>query len=69
MAGTAEVPEWAEGVIRAAAPENRTSMLQDVEAGRVPETDLFAGTVCRLGRELGIPTPANERVLRALSPA
>ena len=69
VAGTAEVPEWAEGVIRAAAPENRTSMLQDVEAGRVPETDLFAGTVCRLGRELGIPTPANERVLRALSPA
>ena len=63
IAGVADVPAWAEGVILKAAPENRTSMLQDVEAGRVPEIDLFAGTICRLGRELGIPTPANERVL------
>jgi 2-dehydropantoate 2-reductase len=68
IAGVAEVPAWAETVIRAAAPENRTSMLQDVEAGRPPETDLFAETVCRLGRQLGIPTPANERALRQLSP-
>ena len=64
-----EIPPWAETVIRAAAPENRTSMLQDVEAGRAPEIDLFAATLCRLGRELGIPTPANEMVLRTLSPA
>ena len=61
-----EIPPWAETVIRAAAPENRTSMLQDVEAGRAPEVDLFAGTICRLGRELGLPTPANELVLRRL---
>lgn len=61
-----EIPEWAESVIRAAAPDNRTSMLQDVEAGRTPETELFAGTVCRLGRKYGIPTPANEQVLRQL---
>ena len=67
VAGAADVPAWAEGVIRAAAPENKTSMLQDVEAGRPTEVDLFAGTICRLGRELGIPTPANDRVLRALS--
>ena len=66
IAGAAEVPAWAETVIRAAAPENRTSMLQDVEAGRAPEVDLFAGTICRLGRELGLPTPANELVLRRL---
>ena len=68
IAGAAEVPAWAETVIRAASPENRTSMLQDVEAGRAPETDLFAATICRLGRELGIPTPANARALRTLSP-
>ncbi len=66
VAGAAEVPAWAEGVIRKASPENRTSMLQDIEAGRIPEVDLFAGTVCRLGREHGIPTPANERALHAL---
>ena len=66
IAGAADVPAWAETVILGAAPENRTSMLQDVEAGRPPETDLFAGTVCRLGRVHGIPTPANALVLRLL---
>jgi len=63
-----EIPSWAESVIRAAAPENKTSMLQDIEAGRPPETDLFAETVIRLGRELNIPTPANTLALRLLSP-
>ena len=69
VAGVAEVPAWAETVILGASPDNRTSMLQDVEAGRAPEIDLFAGTICRLGRERGIPTPANDRVLRAFAPA
>ena len=69
ISGAAEVPVWAETVIRGASPENRTSMLQDVEAGRVPEVDIFAETICRLGKEHGIPTPANDRVLRALAPA
>ena len=68
VAGAAEVPAWAETVILGASPDNRTSMLQDVEAGRPPEIDLFAGTICRLGRERGIPTPANDRVLRAFAP-
>ena len=69
IAGVADVPAWAETVIRGASPENRTSMLQDVEAGRTPEIDLFAETICRLGKEHGIPPPANELVLRLLSPA
>lgn len=69
VAGAAAVPAWAETVILGASPENRTSMLQDVEAGRIPEIDLFAGTVCRLGQQHGIPTPANNLVLRTLSPA
>ena len=67
VAGAADVPAWAESVILKASPENRTSMLQDVEAGRVPEIDIFAETVCRLGREHGIATPANDRVLRVLA--
>ena len=69
VAGVAEVPAWAETVILGASPDNRTSMLQDVEAGRPPEIDLFAGTICRLGKQYGIPTPANDRVLRAFAPA
>ena len=66
--GAGEIPAWAETVILAASPDNRTSMLQDVEAGRVPETDLFAETVCRLGKRHGIPTPANALALRRLAP-
>ena len=66
IAGAADVPAWAEGVILGGAPENRTSILQDVEAGRAPEIDLFAETVCRLGRQCGVPTPANEMVIRLL---
>ena len=69
VAGAADVSAWAQEVILKAAPDNRTSMLQDVEAGRATEVDLFAGTVCLLGRELGIPTPANDRALRALAPS
>ena len=69
VAGAADVPAWAQEVILKAAPDNRTSMLQDVEAGRATEVDLFAGTVCLLGREHGIPTPANDRALRALAPS
>lgn len=42
------------------APDNRPSTLQDLDAGKKTEVDMFAGTVVRLGRELGIPTPVNE---------
>ena len=38
----------------------RYSTLQDLDAGRHTEVDMFAGTVVRMGRELGIPTPYNE---------
>lgn len=37
----------------------KTSLLQDVEAGRDTEAGCFAGTVLDLGREYGIPTPVN----------
>ena len=41
-------------------PEGKTSMLQDVEAGRKTEVEMFAGTVTRMGKEHGIPTPYNK---------
>ena len=34
-------------------------MLQDIEAGRKTEVEMFSGTVLRLGKELGVPTPIN----------
>jgi 2-dehydropantoate 2-reductase len=39
---------------------NKTSMLQDIENGRMTEVEMLAGTVCRMGIELGIPTPVND---------
>ena len=41
-------------------PDGRTSMCQDVTAGRKTEVDLFAGTMIRLAREAGIRVPVNE---------
>ena len=34
-------------------PEKKTSMLQDLEAGRKTEIDYFGGTVIKLGEECG----------------
>lgn len=47
-------------VIGGLAPAGKTSMLQDVEAGRKTEVEIFAGTVVELGRRHGVPTPTNE---------
>lgn len=43
-------------------PEGKTSMLQDVEAGRKTEVDMFAGTMVELGIKYGIATPYNKIV-------
>ena len=41
-------------------PEGKTSMLQDVEAGRKTEVDMFAGTMIELGAKYGFATPYNK---------
>lgn len=45
--------------------DGKTSMLQDVEAGRKTEVDMFAGTVIELGKKHGISTPYN-KILREM---
>ena len=45
---------------------NKTSMLQDLEHGRPTEVEMLAGTVIRLGRELGVPTPINQALYHAI---
>lgn len=40
--------------------EGKTSMLQDIEAGRKTEVEIFAGTVIELGEKYNIPTPYNK---------
>lgn len=50
-------------------PNGKTSMCQDVEAGRKTEVELFAGQVIALGKKHGIPVPLNEtfwKMLRAI---
>lgn len=46
-------------------PEGKTSMLQDVEAGRKTEVEMFAGTVIEFGKKHNIPTPYNS-ILRSM---
>lgn len=46
----------------------KPSMLHDLEAGRRLELEWLNGEVVRLGRELGIATPANAKVTEALEP-
>lgn len=46
-------------------PEGKTSMLQDIEAGRKTEVDMFAGTMVELGKKYGISTPYN-KILKEL---
>ncbi|MBN1640273.1 MAG: 2-dehydropantoate 2-reductase [Anaerolineae bacterium] len=45
------------------SPDGKTSMLQDIEAGRKTEVEVFAGKVVELGAKHGIPTPVNQAVL------
>ena len=46
---------------------HKTSMLQDVEAGRALELDALVGAVIELGRISGTPTPTIEAVYAATS--
>jgi 2-dehydropantoate 2-reductase len=44
-------------------PETTTSFQRDVAAkGKRHEGDLFGGTIIRLGKELGVPTPVTESI-------
>jgi 2-dehydropantoate 2-reductase len=53
-------------VLNTLHPQGKTSLLQDVEAGRTTEVDIFAGKMVELGREYGIPTPINDLLLHAI---
>ena len=53
---------WAETVenINYMLPEGKSSMLQDIEAKRMPEVDLFGKTVVKLSGEYGVKMHYNE---------
>ncbi len=47
--------------------ENRTSMLQDVEAGRQTEIDAITGEIVRVAHRRAVPVPVNKALLRLVS--
>jgi 2-dehydropantoate 2-reductase len=54
-------------IINGLSPEAKTSMLQDIEAGRKTEVEIFAGTVLALGRQYMIRTPVNEILYKIIT--
>jgi len=46
------------------SPQGKTSMLQDVEAKRKTEVEMFAGKMIELGKKHGISTPVNQTLYR-----
>ena len=53
-------------VIATMLPETRTSMLQDIDAERQTEVDVFAGYVSELGKKYGINTPYNDMFFKII---
>ena len=48
------------------SPEARFSTLQDLDAKRPTEIDMFSGTLIRMGKELSVETPFNEFAYHAI---
>ncbi len=60
-----DLQDWY-GVLMTLSPHGKTSMLQDIEAGRKTEVEMFAGKVVALGNQYNVPTPVNRTVLRII---
>ena len=60
-----DVDEWYT-FLNTLSPQGKPSMLQDIEAGRKTEVEMFSGKVVKLGKELAVPTPVNQTVLRII---
>ena len=62
---SSDVEAWIE-ILDKLGPAGKTSMLQDIEAGRKTEIGLFSGKVSELGRAHGVPTPLNDSMLQMI---
>ena len=60
-----DLDEWNK-VLVTLSPMGKTSMLQDIEAGRKTEVEIFGGKVVSMGAKCQVPTPVNETVLRII---
>ena len=61
----ADLDNWF-SVLSGLSPAGRPSMLQDVEAKRKTEVEMFAGKMIQLGKTLNIPVPVNEAFFRII---
>ncbi len=60
-----DIADWY-NVLATLSPDGKTSMLQDIEAGRKTEVEVFAGSVVALGEQHGVATPINRTFLRLI---
>lgn len=65
LLGPEDIGSWLQ-VMHTLDPEGRTSMCQDVLAGRKTEVEMLAGTLLGMGRELDVPTPLNRYLFQFL---
>jgi len=60
-----DIEEWY-SFLKVLSPQGKTSMLQDIEAGRKTEVEIFGGKIVELGKTHGVKTPANQTVLQII---
>ena len=60
-----DIEEWYT-FLSVLSPQGKTSMLQDIEAGRKTEVEIFGEKVVELGKAHGVPTPVNQTVLQII---
>jgi 2-dehydropantoate 2-reductase len=60
-----DLEEW-DKVLLTLSADGKTSMLQDMEAGRKTEVEVFGGKVVELSRQYGVPVPVNETLLNVI---
>ncbi|WP_301107378.1 ketopantoate reductase family protein [Sporosarcina sp.] len=48
------------------SPNGKTSMLQDIEAGRKTEVEFLGGVVCEKGDQYGVLVPVNKQLVRLI---
>jgi 2-dehydropantoate 2-reductase len=53
-------------IMHTLSPEGKTSMLQDMEAKRKTEVEMFSGKAISMGKQLGIPTPVNQTIFQII---
>jgi 2-dehydropantoate 2-reductase len=61
-----DIADWY-AFLNTLSPRGKTSMLQDIEAGRKTEIEIFGGKVVALGRELDVPTPVNQALFHIIT--